>query len=604
MTETLRQLNVAQRLFLMLGVFALAVLVGGGIGVSQMRASQAHYHELVSERSPGYTALARSQRHFQIVGKHLNHMLLEGSDASQRERLWKLVNEEFGNFQTRTGQYEAGNPDEKKLADRNRSMHAEIERGAAKVHDLVKAGDVAAAGKIMRSEVDPAIDRLRDTLKDHVDNVLTAQASFSAERAAEARRATIAMFAALVVGLGLSIGFGVVCIRSIARPLEDASRIAKAVSVGDLRDQAVSTQGRDEPAQLLLALVGMQQQLRQMVQRVQGSTDSIRTASDEVARGNLDLSHRTEQTASSLQQAASSMAQLTGTVNQTADSARTANQLASSASSVAARGGEVVNQVVSTMNEINSSSKKIADIIGTIDGIAFQTNILALNAAVEAARAGEQGRGFAVVASEVRSLAQRSAEAAREIKTLIGASVEKVESGSRLVQDAGNTMGEIVASVQRVTDIIGEISAAAGEQSSGIGQINGAVTQLDQMTQQNAALVEQSTAAAESLQEQARQLAAALGGFQLGATAGSSPRAAAHAVIAQVAAKAPPAPRAAAAAPVAKPAPAKAVAVPAAKNTSPAKAAPAAAMPVAKAPAQAPAAAPTPAGGDDDWETF
>ncbi|WP_235582356.1 methyl-accepting chemotaxis protein, partial [Rhizobacter sp. Root16D2] len=230
--------------------------------------------------------------------------------------------------------------------------------------------------------------------------------------------------------------------------------------------------------------------------------------------GNQDLSARTEQTASNLQQAASSMEQLTGTVKQSADSARQANQLASSAAEVAARGGSVVAQVVTTMDEINASSKKINDIIGVIDGIAFQTNILALNAAVEAARAGEQGRGFAVVASEVRSLAQRSAQAAKEIKGLIGASVDRVEAGSRLVADAGTTMNEIVGSVQRVSDIIGEITAASSEQSDGIGQINTTVTQLDQMTQQNSALVEESAAAAESLRDQAQRLSQAVGAFR------------------------------------------------------------------------------------------
>jgi methyl-accepting chemotaxis protein len=249
---------------------------------------------------------------------------------------------------------------------------------------------------------------------------------------------------------------------------------------------------------------------------VQNATESIGTASAEIATGNQDLSARTEQTASNLQQAASSMEQLTGTVKQSADSARHANQLATSAAEVAARGGQVVSQVVATMDDINASSKKIADIIGVIDGIAFQTNILALNAAVEAARAGEQGRGFAVVASEVRSLAQRSAEAAKEIKGLIGASVEKVEGGSRLVADAGRTMAEIVSSVQRVSDIIGEITAASAEQSDGIGQINTSVSQLDQMTQQNSALVEQSAAAADSLKEQAVKLAQVVGTFKLG----------------------------------------------------------------------------------------
>jgi methyl-accepting chemotaxis protein-2 (aspartate sensor receptor) len=259
----------------------------------------------------------------------------------------------------------------------------------------------------------------------------------------------------------------------------------------------------------------MRQRFQQMIGSVRSSVDSITTASSEIATGNADLSQRTEQQAGSLQQTASSMEQMTATVRANAEAALAAEKLARSASEVAVRGGATVGTVVSTMDEINASSKKIADIIGVIDGIAFQTNILALNAAVEAARAGEQGRGFAVVASEVRSLAQRSADAAKEIKGLIGASVDRVEAGSRLVADAGKTMSEIVGSVQRVSDIIGEISTAAAEQSDGIGQVNQSVNQLDQMTQQNAALVEQSTAAAESLKDQAARLAQAVGSFRL-----------------------------------------------------------------------------------------
>ncbi|HEY4069340.1 MAG TPA: methyl-accepting chemotaxis protein [Burkholderiaceae bacterium] len=333
---------------------------------------------------------------------------------------------------------------------------------------------------------------------------------------AEASRskAVLSMIGGLALLLG--VGFAWTLTRSITRPVAEASRLADAVARGDL-SQDIAIQGRDEIAGLMHSLGRMNASLRDMVRQVRNSTDSIGTAGSEIATGNQDLSARTEQTAANLQQAASSMEELTGTVMQSAASARQANQLASSAAEVAGRGGKVVAEVVATMQDINSSSHKIADIIGVIDGIAFQTNILALNAAVEAARAGEQGRGFAVVASEVRSLAQRSASAAKEIKGLIDASVSKVENGSRLVADAGKTMQEIVGSVQRVSDIIGEITTASSEQSEGIGQINGSVSELDKMTQQNAALVEESAAAAESLKEQTQRLAEVVGTFKIDA---------------------------------------------------------------------------------------
>jgi methyl-accepting chemotaxis protein len=303
--------------------------------------------------------------------------------------------------------------------------------------------------------------------------------------------------------------------RSITRPIGEAVRIASTVAQGDLTTRVEST-SKDETGQLLAALRTMNESLVAVVGKVRTASDAIGTASAEIASGNQDLSSRTEEQASSLEETASSMEQLTATVKQNADNARQANQLAASASGVAAKGGEVVSRVVTTMQDIDAASRKIADIISVIDGIAFQTNILALNAAVEAARAGEQGKGFAVVASEVRSLAQKSANAAREIKGLIEDSVAKVASGAQLVEEAGQTMGEIVASVKRVTDIMAEITAASAEQSSGIEQVNTAITQMDQATQQNAALVEEAAAAAESMKSQANELVETVGVFKLG----------------------------------------------------------------------------------------
>jgi methyl-accepting chemotaxis protein len=371
----------------------------------------------------------------------------------------------------------------------------------------------------------------------------------------------------------------------VRRMITEFTAHAISMGQGDLSTN-IRANGPAATTASLRALKTLQEELRKTIGSIRSGSHEVSTASTEIAIGNQDLSQRTEQTASNLQQTASSLSQLTANVRQSADAAAQANQLASSATSVARRGGAVVSQVVSTMEEINSSSKKIADIIGVIDGIAFQTNILALNAAVEAARAGEQGRGFAVVAGEVRSLAQRSAEAAKEIKSLIGTSVDKVETGSKLVQDAGSTMDEIVASVQRVTDIIGEISAAALEQSQGIGQVNEAVTRLDQMTQQNAALVEESAAAAESLKDQAHRMTTVVasyrvdGAMDIGFAPAPKHQAAATKVIAKAAAPAAPA--------AAKP-------VAAAKPAAP-KAAP--------APVAAPVAAPAASGASDDWESF
>jgi methyl-accepting chemotaxis protein len=333
---------------------------------------------------------------------------------------------------------------------------------------------------------------------------------------AQYRSGRVYLIALAVFALALGSVLAWLLTRSIVQPIAEALLIAETVAAGDLSQEFETERGGDF-GRLLRGMGEMEDTLTDLVTRIKTSTDSIAVASREIAAGNQDLSSRTEQQASSLEQTAASMEELTSTVKQNADNARQANQLAVSASAVAVKGGNVVSQVVGTMGSINDSSRKIVDIIGVIDGIAFQTNILALNAAVEAARAGEQGKGFAVVASEVRSLAQRSAAAAKEIKTLIGDSVEKVEEGSKQVAEAGRTMEEIVGSVKRVTDIMGEITAASQEQTSGIEQINQAITQMDQVTQQNAALVEEASAAAQSLQEQADSLVQAVSTFKLDA---------------------------------------------------------------------------------------
>jgi methyl-accepting chemotaxis protein len=494
-------------------------------------------------------------------------------------------------------------PEEKAALDKVLAERKLVLAATAKTWELKGAGDGVATQQFADNELTPMVARY---LKAQDDFVAVLQKRREEIRAETTQRRVAYAIQGLVVSAVLVVVVLLLAwklVRSITVPLDEAVETIDAIAAGDLTRELQSTR-KDEFGHMLRSLSAMSTRLRGVVSEVRVGVDSVSSASIQIANGNHDLSARTEQTASNLEETAASMEELTATVSQSADTARQANQLAGTAAQAAARGGEVVGQVVTSMQQITDSSRKISDIIGVIDGIAFQTNILALNAAVEAARAGEQGRGFAVVASEVRSPAGRSAEAAKEIKNLISASVENVESGSAQVAQAGQTMGEIVASVQRVSDLIGEITASSSEQRDGIAQVNQAVTHLDQMTQQNAALVEESTAAAASMRDQAQRLAEVVAVFNVGA----------------MAVRAPAAPRPApSAAP--RPAPAARTALgnqPAApKATKPTKApaaarlappAPAAARPAATPGPSAAPAAPAPRaaakGGDDDWESF
>ncbi|OEZ60044.1 methyl-accepting chemotaxis protein [Duganella sp. HH105] len=471
-------------------------------------------------------------------------------------------------------------PDEKALLGKIQAARTAYNTSFLKVADLVEADDRDKAAALMNSETFPLLDSLEE-----LTGGMVKQQKSDIEDGGKVATGHIDFSRTMMVVLGVvalivSGALAVWITASITGPLEAAVAIAKSVAAGDLSTR-IEVNAGDETGQLLDALQHMNASLARTVHEVRRSTGTINQASGEIASGNMDLSGRTESQASSLEQTASTMEELTSTVKQNADNARQANQLVISASSVATRGGELVAQVVDTMGSIKASSSKIVDIIGVIDGIAFQTNILALNAAVEAARAGEQGRGFAVVASEVRSLAQRSATAAKEIKVLIDDSVEKVDGGSAVVDEAGQTMGLIVTSVQQVADIMAEITSASQEQSLGIEQVNEAISQMDEMTQQNAALVEQAAAAAQSMQDEAATLSASVSVFKLD--------------------------EALAPAPAARPAVARAATPAAAPRLATAK--PAATKPAAAKPAAKPAAAPKPAAKakadmGSEWEEF
>ncbi|SDF53128.1 MULTISPECIES: methyl-accepting chemotaxis protein [unclassified Duganella] len=485
------------------------------------------------------------------------------SDVSLMQKEEQKVKDQRARYDKALNELKAQglNDSEKKVLTELAALDADTDAAFKEAIGQILAFNSEGGAKVISGRIDPLNTQTLALINKLVD-MQQANAAEVMDNSVTADRGL--MLVLFVLG-GVAVALGVVCAtiitRSITVPLSGAVGVAQKVASGELTSH-VQVEGSDETSELLQALKDMNDSLAKTVGDVRTGTELISTASQEIASGNADLSARTESQASSLEETASSMEELTSTVKQNADNARQANQLAVSASSVAEKGGSVVSQVVQTMGSITESSRKIADIISVIDGIAFQTNILALNAAVEAARAGEQGRGFAVVASEVRNLAQRSAGAAKEIKELITDSVEKVDAGSKLVDEAGQTMDLIVTSIRQVTDIMGEITAATQEQSNGIEEVNTAISQMDEMTQQNAALVEQAAAAAESMQEQAEFLSQAVSIFKLShdaavRQAAPAPRRAVTAKPAAAAAPAIAAPRPAATKPSPKPAAAK-----------------------------------------------
>ena len=529
---SMRNISVRSRFYLVMSLVAISLLVQAGWGMISSQSGISTVTVLFDQAETTASQVGQLRESMASIRRYQAEMIATAvSNPTAVSALHDAWKKEIGNLNSGGDALVKAHPADAALRDlvgKQKKLLADVVEIIDPIaQQLTDAKMDATAALAYAGQANDKLDAAQANLTAILKSQQAGLAGIRAEIAQSSMIASMARIALVGITLAIFLPLMWLTLRSICGPLDQAVAVATRIASGDLGSRIVA-EGRDEPARLMRALADMQASLRRLVGEVRESSESIEVASSEVASGNTDLSQRTELAASHLQRTASSMDSLTVTVRQSTDSAHTANQLATSAAAVAARGGQVVAQVVSTMDDINNSSKKIADIIGVIDGIAFQTNILALNAAVEAARAGEQGRGFAVVAGEVRSLAQRSAEAAKEIKALIGASVDRVESGSRLVHDAGTTMNEIVASVQRVTDIIGEISAASTEQSQGISEVKGAIGEVDQMTQQNAALVEQSAAAAESLKEQAIKLAAVVSTFRL-AEGDASPRAGAAA---------------------------------------------------------------------------
>ena len=593
-------MRVGMKLGLAFLALVLLSALQGGIAMLQLTSIHGNTREIATDWLPSIQALG-DMRSTANQMRATEVALVLTPDPSDKMRLEDELKRNVQALAEHEKRYAAMvNPAEVQTYERFKVQRDAYLKVQTQLVDLVAAGDFsyADAARLLKQDSQQAFAALADTIGQLTKiNAEGADQGYEESRQAYTQAQGAVGFV-LLAAVAIAALLGVWITRLITRPVVQAVSATREIAQGNLAVE-LTVHGRDEMGQLTQALVDMRDNLVRVVSGVRSNAESVATASAEISQGNNDLSARTEQQASALEETAASMEQLGSTVRQNADNARQANQLAMSASTVAAQGGEVVAEVVDTMKGINDASRKIADIIGVIDGIAFQTNILALNAAVEAARAGEQGRGFAVVAGEVRALAGRSAEAAREIKALIGTSVQRVEQGTQLVDRAGATMTEVVNAIRRVTDIMGEISAASSEQSAGVGQVGEAITQMDQATQQNAALVEQSAAAAGSLKVQAGQLVEAVAVFRL-------PQGGGHAVPAPSPATAPQPPQrpgaAVAAAPAAA-APKLQIARKPAAVPQPALARPEAPPASAAAPKNG-NGKPSPRADNDDWESF